>query len=243
MPIGASGVTVTREVRGQLSPRHHTVLSSELPALITTLDLREGESFKKGILLVGFDCAVYDAQLQKARAAAKAAECRHKVNTRLDQLNAVSTLEVEQAENLLAEAAAQVRIMEAHVDKCEIRAPFSGRIVKRLADPYQYTIAGTPLLEILDPRDLEIQLIVPSAWLGRIDKTTDFEFYVEENKKSYPARVIRMGTRVDPVSQSILVVGKIKGRAPDLLPGMSGLAQFSLISNDSPISNGKGSPP
>jgi len=138
--VGAAGVAA-QEIRGQLCPRHHTVLSSELPALITTLELREGESFKKGALLVGFDCAVYDAQLQKARAAAKAAECRHKVNTRLDQLNAVSTLEVEQAENLLAEAAAQVRIMEAHVNKCEIWAPFSGRIVKRLAEPFQYTNA------------------------------------------------------------------------------------------------------
>lgn len=243
MLVGANGGTVTREIRGQLCPRHHTVLSSELPALITTLELREGDSFKKGMLLVGFDCAVYDAQLQKARAAVKAAECRHKVNTRLDQLNAVSTLEVEQSENLLAEALAQVRIMEAHVGKCEIRAPFSGRIVKRLAEPYQYTIAGTPLLEILDPKNLEIQLIVPSAWLGRMDKTTNFEFYVEENKKSYPAQVIRMGTRVDPVSQSIPVVGKIKGATPDLLPGMSGLARFSLVSNDSLASHDGGSPP
>jgi len=64
-----------------------------------------------------------------------------------------------------------------------------------------------------------------------MDKTTDFEFYVEENKNSYPARVIRMGTRVDPVSQSIPVVGKIKGPTPDLLPGMSGVARFSLGAN------------
>ena len=45
--------------------------------------------------------------------------------------------------------------------------------------------------------------------------------------KTYPARVTRLGGRVDPVSQSIKVIGEITGDAPDLRAGMSGRATMT----------------
>lgn len=216
------------QIRGQLSPLHHTVVSSEVSALITTLKHREGENFKAGNTLAVFDCSIYQAQLQKAKAGAEAANRKLKVSERLDKLNAISTLELEQAASHSIEAGAQVRVMEVTVRKCRIRAPFSGRVVKRFAEPFQYVQPGTPLLEILDPINLEIQLVVPSHWLTWLNQGAQFYFHVEENKHSYPARIVRVGTMIDPISQSIPVAGKITGKHPELLPGMSGWAKFSL---------------
>jgi hypothetical protein len=41
-------------------------------------------------------------------------------------------------------------------------------------------------------------------------------------EKVYRARVTRLGGRVDPISQSIKMIGEITGDTPDLLAGMSG---------------------
>ena len=49
---------------------------------------------------------------------------------------------------------------------------------------------------------------------------------IEETEKSYPAKVTRLGGRVDPVSQSIRVIGEITGKAPELMAGMSGRVNF-----------------
>ncbi len=213
-------------VRGQLSPLHHTVLSSEIAANVQMLELREGDEFKKDQLVAELNCAVYRAKLENAVTAVETARLSYGVNLRLSQLDANSVMDLEHAAAKLAEAEAQSTVMEVTVSKCEIRAPFSGRVVKRLAEPHQYVRPGDPLLEILDPHSLEIRLIIPSRWMNWLKKGSRLKFHVEENNKAYPAGVIRIGTQVDPVSQSVPVAAGIKGTYSELLPGMSGFASF-----------------
>src|SRR5690349_13832096 len=85
------------EIRAQLSPRRSTMLSAELGAKIDALSVREGERFKEGQRLVGFDGAVHRARLNKAVAQQQAARKAYEVNSRLDKLGSVSTLELEAA--------------------------------------------------------------------------------------------------------------------------------------------------
>jgi hypothetical protein len=54
-----------------------------------------------------------------------------------------------------------------------------------------------------------------------------FRVQIDETRKAYPARFIRLGARVDPVSQSIKVVAAINGKYPELMAGMSGRVQIT----------------
>jgi multidrug efflux pump subunit AcrA (membrane-fusion protein) len=55
---------------------------------------------------------------------------------------------------------------------------------------------------------------------------TPFEVAIDENGKSYKARVTAVNARVDAASQSIEVEGAIDNNAGELLAGMSGSARF-----------------
>jgi membrane fusion protein, multidrug efflux system len=54
---GAGNGAGVPEIRAQISPRRSTMLASELAGKIDDLTVREGERFKEGQKLVGFDCA------------------------------------------------------------------------------------------------------------------------------------------------------------------------------------------
>ncbi len=221
-------------VRGQLSPLYHTVLSSELAANVQMLELREGDEFKKDQLIAELNCTVYRAKLKNAVAAVETARLSYDVNQRLAQLDANSVMDMEQAAAKLSEAEAWATVMGVTVNKCEIRAPFSGHVVKRLAEPHQYVKPGDPLLEIHSPDKLEIRLIVPSRWMIWLTIGSRLQFHVEENDTKYAARVVRIGTQVDPVSQTIPLAAKIEKKHPELLPGMSGSARFNPLDGKKP---------
>jgi hypothetical protein len=68
----------------------------------------------------------------------------------------------------------------------------------------------------------EVELLVPSRWLSWLKPGVAFTVHIEETDKSYPARVTRLGGRVDPVSQSNKVIGEITGPVIGLMAGMSG---------------------
>jgi membrane fusion protein, multidrug efflux system len=213
-------------IRTQLSSRNAVVLSSELAAKIADLPLRDGEAFKRGDTLVAFDCSLYDAQLKKAQAVAESAKQSVLVNKRMAELNSIGALEMQLSINKAKESEADVNYMLASVRKCVISAPYNGRIAKRLVANYQYVNMGTPLLDIVDSNSLELQMIVPSRWLAWLKPGANFSVAIEELGKNYSAKVTQMGARIDAVSQTVTITGKIETAAPELLAGMSGWASF-----------------
>lgn len=213
-------------IRTQLSSRNAVTISAEIAARIASLPLREGDAFRAGQQIVGFDCSLYQSQLRKAEAATEAANAVMQSNQRMAELNSIGKFEVEQAQARLKEAQAEAATARLLVGRCGIAAPFSGRVAKRHVAAHQYVAPGNPLLDIVETGQLELQMIVPSKWLAWLKPGAGFSVDVEELGKRYPAKVQRVGAQIDPVSQTVAVFGVVDGNQPGLLPGMSGWAVF-----------------
>jgi len=211
-------------IRAQFVASRKAVLSSEIAANISRLSFREGDSFKAGQTLIDFDCALFRAALAKAEATAGVARQTLKVSRRLAELNSIGQLEVAQAAARTREAEAEATAMRVTVGKCTLNAPFAGRIASLQVAAHEFVSPGKPLMEILDTRQLELQMIVPSRWLAWLKKDSPLTVQVDELGRAYTAKVVRLGARIDPVSQTISVVAKVQGNPPELLPGMSGWA-------------------
>jgi RND family efflux transporter MFP subunit len=218
---------VAPEIRAQLTARQFTTLSSEIAARIDKITTRVGERFEKNDVLVVFDCVIQRAQSARARAVLLQAEKTYAINSRLAQLKSVGQLELDVSAAEVQKAKADVAGADAVVSKCSIAAPFSGVTVDQKAREFQYAAPAQPLLEILDDTTLDIELIAPSRWLDWLRPGSTFDVHIDETNRNYPARVDRLGGRVDPVSQSIKIIGRITGDASGLLPGMSGRAMLS----------------
>ena len=92
---------------------------------------------------------------------------------------------------------------------------------------FQFVGVGAPLIEILSDKDLDLELIVPSLWLTWLKPGVPFDVAIDETGKTYPAKITRLSGKVDAVSRSIKIYGKIDNPADTLLPGMSGRALLS----------------
>ena len=222
-PAGPAKSALERqEIRAQLLPRRYTTIAAEIGAKVKRLPVSEGGTFKAGQLLVSFDCSLQQAQLQKAQAELSGAEQTHKTNLRLVELDSVGQLDLDLSKAALGKAKAEVGANQAVLAKCSIAAPYSGRLAEQKVREQQYVQPGQALLDIIDDSVLELEFLVPSAWLGWLRVGSSFQVEIDETRKSYPAKFIRIGARVDPVSQSIKVAAAIDGKFPELIAGMSG---------------------
>ncbi|GIZ12998.1 efflux RND transporter periplasmic adaptor subunit [Pseudomonas sp. NCCP-436] len=217
-----------RLVRGVLRARDQAVLASELAGHIIEMPFRDGQPFRKGDVLVRFDCSAYQAQLNAAQAATRATreELNHK--KQLAALNSVGRFEVALAEARQAQAQAEAQVYQVQVRRCNVVAPFDGHIVQRRAQPHESVASGAPLLEIVDNSTLEIYLLVPSNWISRLQTEQPFEFIPDETGTPLQARIKRVGARIDEGSQTLLLIGSLPDDAEGLLAGMSGTAHFQV---------------
>ncbi len=212
------------EAPGVITSEREAVISTQISAQIIELPFKQGEAFQKDDLLVAFECARFKAEHKEARASLGAAAARHKVNRELDKYGAIGKGEVSASGAETGAAAARAEALDQFVKLCEVRAPFAGRVVAIASDLYETPSEGEPLIEIIDESALVVEVIAPSIWLRWMKPGALMKFEVRETGDILDAEIIRLGAKVDPVSQSIDVVARIVDRPAYVLAGMSGRA-------------------
>ena len=91
---------------------------------------------------------------------------------------------------------------------------------------YESVAQGTPLLDIVNNRHLEINLLVSSRLLSVLKPGLTFTFIPDETGKPLQATVARLGARIDESSQTLGLTGSLAHPDQSLMAGMSGTAQF-----------------
>lgn len=213
-------------VRALLVAKTESVISSLQSGRIVEFKVNAGEKVEAGQVLVRLDCTMHELQQQIAEAELMAAEATLKSRTKLKAHNAVSDLDYTQAEAADRKARAELGLRREQVDRCTLSAPYSGRVIKRIAKPFGSVQLGEPLLEMVNEKDLFVELYVPSAWSRWIKPGSGFLLKVDETGKEYRAKVTRVGAKIDAVSQTLAAYGMIEDANSELLPGMSGTAIF-----------------
>lgn len=213
-------------VRGVINPSSESTISSRMTARILSLPYSEGQDFPAGALLVKFDCSQITAQLKAAEAAAAAYQKTYDTNVELDQYEAIGKNELGVSKANLGKAQAEANAVAAQLTDCEVRAPFAGKVVERIANPREVAASGQPLLKIQSGREVEMELIVPSNWLTWLKPGAGFAFKIDETGNVIRGKVKRFGASVDPVSKTIRVTAVVTERSGLVLAGMSGTATF-----------------
>ncbi len=209
-----------------LVPERETTIVAQMVGTVQRLGGHLGAAVRSGADLVRFQCAEPRARLNMHRAELHSTEEQLAAKKRLQALSAAGEVEVSMAKSVVDKARAQVQLGEAQIDLCVIAAPFSGRITRLHVREHQGVNVGQPLLDLVSDGPLEVRMNAPSRWLAWLKRGTRFEVVIDETGRSYPAQVSAVNARVDPASQSVEIEGKVSGRFPELLAGMSGNARF-----------------
>jgi RND family efflux transporter MFP subunit len=215
------------DIRVQVVARTSATISAPMSGQLAEFPLRDGDRFEQSAVLARFVCAEQEGTLAHARALLEEKRQVLSTNHKLRDLGTGSGLEYHVAAAQVDEASADVQTATAVVASCTVKAPFAGRVGSISARPYQYLGVGAPLLDILEDRNLELELIVPSRWMVWLKPGTEFSVAIDETGHIYQAELTRLSGKVDAVSQSIKAYGKLDTAAPDLLAGMSGRATFN----------------
>lgn len=231
--FGLAGLVSTGALAQELTARSvvaahsEATISVEMSARVKKLGFRPGDAFKRGDLLVDFDCGKYRAELRAKQAAYQARKVEFTNNRRLLRHQAIGASEVAVSKARLREADALVKGQEAVVSQCSLVAPYDGAMVEWLINEHETSKPAQPLLRIVNTSQMELQLIVPSKWLVWLKRGTKFTVKIDETGVRLSARVVRLGAVVGAVSQTIKITGEFEAKNKSVLPGMSGTATFN----------------
>jgi RND family efflux transporter MFP subunit len=145
-----SGTDRTLKASGTVRLKREAALAFNTPGRIAAILVREGDAVRQGAVLARLDPTSLSAAESSARAEAVRAEADYRRLAGLYKQGWVTAPRVESAR--AAAAAAQARVEQAGFDVGlgTIRAPSSGVVLRRPAEPGQIAQPGQPVVEIGD---------------------------------------------------------------------------------------------
>jgi RND family efflux transporter MFP subunit len=174
----ASGPSIT----GSVQPERRAALRAEVSAVVLNVLKENGDSVRRGDLLVRLDDTAIRDALTSAQATSRAAEQSfeqaQRQFERLKTLRAsgmASTQQLEDAETRRNNAqsdreSAKSRVVQAQqqVQRTEVRAPFEGIVSDRKVSAGDTAQIGQELVKVIDPHSMRFEGLVSADRIGTV---------------------------------------------------------------------------
>ena len=213
---------------GTLRPRAQVQVVAEVAARLLQIRKDEGARAGAGEVLAVLDPTDFRLSADRARASMAVAEANQahagvekeradnllKTGGITDKDRLAAQVNLQVAEAGLAQARAEASIAAQQLSRTEIRAPFAGRVARRMADAGAMLPAGTPLFTFVDDSVLEFRAAAPSSQYGKVRVGAPVRVTVDSLPGlAVTGRVVRIAPLVDDRSRSFETVVEVPGNA------------------------------
>ncbi len=195
-------------------------LRTELTGVITNIPMVSGSIVNAGDLLVQLDDSIEQAQLKGAMAAKRIAESTLRRNREAARLQAITELEVEQAEASLAQAQAEIERLQAVIAKKTLKAPFKARV--GLFDWHlgQYLPEGAVVTTLQGVESFaHVDFSVPQHVADAIQLEQTVKLLTLQGPLD--AIIIAMDSQADRITRSVMIRAKLENPPQTLQPNDS----------------------
>ncbi len=225
-------------VSGTLKAVNSAMVKARVVGELMDFTLREGDRVKQGQVVARIDPTEYLARQRQAQRQVDAATAQVEVaqkqfdnnqalvdqgfisKTALD--TSLSNLNGAKASHLAAVAALDVA--RKSVDDTVLKAPLSGLIAQRLAQPGERVALDARIVEIVDLNQLEIEAAIPSSDAAAVRIGQSASLTMEGSQGVVQARVLRINPSVQAGSRSVLIYlgvnHQTESRQPELRQGL-----------------------
>tara|TARA_B100000287_G_scaffold95109_1_gene87266 strand:+ start:1356 stop:2081 length:726 start_codon:yes stop_codon:yes gene_type:complete len=216
----------TKEARALVVATEKVAISSEIAARVEKINFLMGEAFDKGDVLISFDCKLYKAQLEVIKADHKSAKIQLKNDKELLDMRSIGELQYQLSESALRKTEAELSIAKLNVERCNIVAPYDGKVMNVYTNVFTSIEQRQTLMDIVGDGLLEAEIVAPSNWLKWLKKDYPVKIIIDETGEILDAKIISLGAAVDAASQTIELKAQFNNKYESLIPGMSGIVKF-----------------
>jgi membrane fusion protein, multidrug efflux system len=233
-------------VSGTMQPVRQATVKAKVSGDVRQITVRDGDAVQAGQVLVRVDTADLDArlierqgQLESAKAQLALAEKTLATNQKLLKQSFISQNAFDSSESSLnvtkgsvMSAEAQVRLAQNALKDAVVTAPLSGIVAKRHVQPGEKVAFDTPLVTVVDLREIELQAMVPAVDIPELKPGMTVELAVDGfGDRKFTGRIERINPATEAGTRAILVFVGIPNPNNELRGGMFATGRIALAAS------------
>ena len=228
-------ITQGLPVSGSLKAVNSALIKARVAGELQGLTVREGDFVKAGQMIARIEASEYQSRVRQSREQAESAKAQVDVVQRQYDNNkalvdqgfisktaldtSLANLNAAQSSYKAAQAATDVA--RKSVEDTILKAPISGQVSQRLAQPGERVAIDTRIIEIVDLTRLELEATLSAADSTQVQVGQSAELQIEGSPKTVAAKVARINPSAQAGSRSVLAYLSIDNTGSDSSSGQA----------------------
>ena len=240
IPVNAHIVTYEKlsenvYTTGSILANEEVELRSEISGKIVQILFREGAYVNKGELLIKINDSELQAQLRKAASKVKLIEDREERQRQLAQSQMISQEDYESTLNDVQASKAEYDLIQAQIDKTEIKAPFNGVIGLREISEGSFVTTSTVIARLQNLANLKVDFAIPQKYSFLVKIGDQLKFKLSGKDFQYTAKIYAVEPKIDPSTRTLRLRAICTTIYKDLYPGAFVNVELNLKETDQAI--------
>lgn len=212
---------------GSILANEEVELRSEVSGKITDIYLEEGKNVRKNQLLIKINDSELKAQLQRAEYRLELAEEQERRQQQLLKKGGISQEDYDATLNEVNVLKSEVQLIQAQIDKTEIRAPFEGKVGLKYVSDGSYISPTTRIASLQSINPVKLDFSVPERYVNRVKVGDKITFTVQGTDNNFEGEIYAIEPKIESQTRTLQLRARSNNDEGLLVPGA--FADLELI--------------
>lgn len=202
---GAENIMSSLEVNGSALSNEMVELRPEISGRLVYLNIPDGAKVKQGAILAKVNDADIQAQMEQQKSQLDLATKTEKRLGNLLKVNGVNQADYDVALSQMNSIQANIKVLNAQIDKTVIKAPFSGELGLRVVSQGAYVTPQTLIGTLQQTDKVKIDFTVPETYASIIKKGDKVRIQTNSSAESLEAAISAIEPQINSVTRNVKV--------------------------------------
>ena len=193
------------EVRGSVMSRTNVQVGSELPGILTSVRVKEGQQVRKGQVLATINKEDIERNIATTETQLSFAKTVFEKRDRLWKKNIGTEIQYLEAKNNKETLERQLESLKTQLKKTSIVAPISGTIEQVPVKNGQYVQPGFPVVFLVNNANNYVSAEVSEAFVGRFEKGDEVTVNIPSLGDNFSSTIASIGQVINEGSRTFTV--------------------------------------
>ena len=225
------------ELQGTVKTLKNVMVYPEMPGILKSVVVREGQRVKKGAVLAYLDDGGLAAQFEQAKSQLALAKTVFERQERLWNNAIGSEIQYLQSKTNFESAQSAVNALETQLDKSIVRAPFDGIVDEVFKEQGVFVSPGpgAELFRVVNLDRVFVEVDVPEIHISTIQIGTTAQVNIRALGKEIEAKVTQSSNVISTSNRSFKIEVALSNEDSAIKPNLTAMVRLNDYSNPSAI--------
>jgi RND family efflux transporter MFP subunit len=225
------------ELQGNVKTKQNILIYPEMPGVLKSIHVKEGQNVVKGQLLATIDDGGLSNQVAQLEATSELARTTFERQKRLWEQKIGSEIQFLQTKTNYESQKNSLNQLKSQLSKASIRAPFSG-VIDEIIKEAGSVIApgqGSEVFRIVNLNNMYIEAEVPERYIASVSKNKDVIVEFPVLGYSINSTINQVGSFINPNNRSFRIEVPVDNKSGHVKPNLTAKLQINDYTDDTAI--------